>query len=333
MENQQVLIERLPSGKLQAEDYRLADAPMPEAGAGQVLIKTLAFAITAGTRAGLQGSASYAGAPAAGRVMNGSGVGEVVASNAPNIAVGDRVTAATGWQQYAAMDAEHVTVIDPAHDPIHYLGPMGVNGLTAYFGLLDVSNPQAGETVMVSAAAGSVGHMVGQMAKILGCEVVGVCGSDDKGRLLVEQLGFDRSVNYKDANYRQNLKEATPNGVDVYFDNTGGMILGSALFRMNVGGRISCCGVVSQYDTNTPEPGPKGVPGLLVNNRLTMRGFLLFDYAERYAEAREDIYSWLNSGQLTSLQDEVVGLAAAPNAFVDLLSGGNVGTRIVRLDQ
>ncbi|MBV28141.1 MAG: NADP-dependent oxidoreductase [Gammaproteobacteria bacterium] len=333
MENQQVLIERLPSGKLQAEDYRLADAPMPEAGAGQVLIKTLAFAITAGTRAGLQGSASYAGAPSAGRVMNGSGVGEVVASNAPNIAVGDRVTAATGWQQYAAMDAEHVTVIDPAHDPIHYLGPMGVNGLTAYFGLLDVSNPQAGETVMVSAAAGSVGHMVGQMAKIRGCEVVGVCGSDDKGRLLVEQLGFDRSVNYKDANYRQNLKEATPNGVDVYFDNTGGMILGSALFRMNVGGRISCCGVVSQYDTNTPEPGPKGVPGLLVNNRLTMRGFLLFDYAERYAEAREDIYSWLNSGQLTSLQDEVVGLAAAPNAFVDLLSGGNVGTRIVRLDQ
>ena len=333
MENQQVLIERLPSGKLQAEDYRLADAPMPEAGAGQVLIKTLAFAITAGTRAGLQGSASYAGAPAAGRVMNGSGVGEVVASNAPNIAVGDRVTAATGWQQYAAMDAEHVTVIDPAHDPIHYLGPMGVNGLTAYFGLLDVSNPQAGETVMVSAAAGSVGHMVGQMAKIRGCEVVGVCGSDDKGRLLVEQLGFDRSVNYKDANYRQNLKEATPNGVDVYFDNTGGMILGSALFRMNVGGRISCCGVVSQYDTNTPEPGPKGVPGLLVNNRLTMRGFLLFDYAERYPEAREDIYSWLNSGQLTSLQDEVVGLAAAPNAFVDLLSGGNVGTRIVRLDQ
>jgi NADPH-dependent curcumin reductase CurA len=333
MENQQVLIERLPSGKLQAEDYRLADAPMPEAGAGQVLIKTLAFAITAGTRAGLQGSASYAGAPAAGRVMNGSGVGEVVASNAPNIAVGDRVTAATGWQQYAAMDAEHVTVIDPAHDPIHYIGPMGVNGLTAYFGLLDVSNPQAGETVMVSAAAGSVGHMVGQMAKIRGCEVVGVCGSDDKGRLLVEQLGFDRSVNYKDANYRQNLKEATPNGVDVYFDNTGGMILGSALFRMNVGGRISCCGVVSQYDTNTPEPGPKGVPGLLVNNRLTMRGFLLFDYAERYAEAREDIYSWLNSGQLTSLQDEVVGLAAAPNAFVDLLSGGNVGTRIVRLDQ
>ena len=175
--------------------------------------------------------------------------------------------------------------------------------------------------------------MVGQMAKIHGCQVVGVCGSDDKGQLLVDRLGFDRTVNYKDANYRQSLKEATPDGVDVYFDNTGGMILGSALFRMNVGGRIACCGVVSQYDTDTPEPGPKGVPGLLVNNRLTMRGFLLFDYAERYAEARNAIYGWLTSGQLTSLQDEVVGLAAAPEGFVDLLSGGNVGTRIVRLDQ
>jgi NADPH-dependent curcumin reductase CurA len=224
-------------------------------------------------------------------------------------------------------------VIDPGHDPIHYLGPMGVNGLTAYFGLLDVGNPEPGNTVMVSAAAGSVGHMVGQMAKIHGCQVVGVCGSNDKGRLLVDRLGFDRTVNYKDANYRQSLKEATPDGVDVYFDNTGGMILGSALFRMNVGGRIACCGVVSQYDTDTPEPGPKGVPGLLVNNRLTMRGFLLFDYAEHYAEARNAIYGWLTSGQLTSLQDEVVGLAAAPEGFVDLLSGGNVGTRIVRLDQ
>ncbi len=333
MENQQVLIDRLPTGKLRAEDYKLTDSPMPVAGPNQVLIKTQAFAITAGTRAGLQGSASYAGAPAAGRVMNGTGVGEVVASNTPSVAVGDRVIAATGWQQFVAMDVEHVTVIDPSHDPIHYLGPMGVNGLTAYFGLFDVGCPEPGNTVMVSAAAGSVGHMVGQMAKIHGCQVVGVCGSDDKGQLLVDRLGFDRTVNYKDANYRQSLKEATPDGVDVYFDNTGGMILGSALFRMNVGGRIACCGVVSQYDTDTPEPGPKGVPGLLVNNRLTMRGFLLFDYAERYTEARNAIYGWLTSGQLTSLQDEVVGLAAAPEGFVDLLSGGNVGTRIVRLDQ
>ena len=170
------------------------------------------------------------------------------------------------------------------------------------------------------------------MAKIKDARVVGVCGSDAKCALLATELGFDAAVNYKDDGFRQALKEATPDGVDVYFDNTGGAILGAALFRMNVGGRISCCGVVSQYDTDRPEPGPKGIPGLLINKRITMRGFLLFDYADRYAEARQEVHGWLQSGQLKSLTDEVHGLAAAPDAFVDLLSGGNVGTRVVRLD-
>jgi len=161
--------------------------------------------------------------------------------------------------------------------------------------------------------------------------VVGVCGSEEKGRVLTEKLGFDAAVNYKDANYRDALKEATPDGVDVYFDNTGGTILGSALFRMNVGGRVACCGVVSQYDTNSPEPGPKGVPGLLVNKRITMRGFLVFDFSDDYAMARDEIASWLADGSLIALTDEVEGLAAAPDAFVDLLAGGNLGTRVVRL--
>jgi NADPH-dependent curcumin reductase CurA len=204
--------------------------------------------------------------------------------------------------------------------------------LTAYFGLLDVGQPRSGETVLVSAAAGSVGHIVGQIAKIKGARVVGVCGSDAKAALLVSDLGFDTAVNYKDDNFRQSLKEATPDGVDVYFDNTGGMILGSALFRMNVGGRIACCGVVSQYDTDRPEPGPKGIPGLLINKRVNMRGFLVFDYADRYSEARDELHAWLANGELKSLTDEVQGLEAAPEAFVDLLSGGNVGTRVVRLD-
>jgi NADPH-dependent curcumin reductase CurA len=185
---------------------------------------------------------------------------------------------------------------------------------------------------MVSAAAGSVGHLVGQIAKIKGARVVGVCGSDAKAELLVSELDFDAAVNYKDGDFRQTLKDATPDGVDVYFDNTGGMILGSALFRMNVGGRIACCGVVSQYDTSRPEPGPKGIPGLLVNKRINMRGFLVFDYADRYSQARDELRGWLDSGELKSLADEVQGLEAAPEAFVDLLNGGNVGTRIVRLD-
>ena len=184
---------------------------------------------------------------------------------------------------------------------------------------------------MVSAAAGSVGHLVGQMARINDCRVVGVMGSDAKADVLLGQLGFDAAVNYKDANYRQSLKEATPDGVDVYFDNTGGMILGSALFRMNVAGRIACCGVVSQYDTDSPEPGPRGIPGLLVNKRLIMQGFLLFDFVKQYADARQQIHSWLQAGDLISLTDEVNGLEAAPEGFVDLLAGGNVGTRIVRV--
>ena len=332
MDNQQVLINELPSGKLSEDNYKLSNAPMPVAEAGQVVVKTKAFAITAGARAGLQGSASYAGAPTTGIVMNGTGIGEVVESQSEDVPVGSMVLGSTGWQAYAALAAESVTLIPPERESIQYLGPLGVNGLTAYFGLFRVGRPARGETVMVSAAAGSVGHFVGQMAKIQGCRVVGVCGDNFKCDKLVDDLGFDAAVNYKDANFRDNLKAATPDGVDVYFDNTGGSILGSALFRLNEGGRIVCCGVVSQYDTSSPEPGPRGIPGLLVNKRITMQGFLVFDYAKEYESAREEIQGWLESGQLTSVNDEVYGLDAAPNAFVDLLAGGNVGSRIVRLD-
>ncbi|MDH3640594.1 MAG: NADP-dependent oxidoreductase [Gammaproteobacteria bacterium] len=329
--NQQVLIESLPQGKLTAENYRLAEAPMPEIGDGEVLVKTTAFAITAGTRAGLQGSASYAGAPKSGIVMNGTGVGEVVESNSPAVTKGDQVMAPTGWQAYSAHKATALSVVPTAHNPIDYLGPLGVNGLTAYFGLFDVGRPAQGETVMVSAAAGSVGHLVGQMAKTAGARVVGVCGSDAKGQTLTQDLGFDAAVNYKEDDFRQALKDATADGVDVYFDNTGGDILGSALRRMNIGGRIACCGVVSQYDTDNPAPGPRGIPGLLINKRIEMRGFLVFDFAERYDQARDQIAAWLVSGEVKSLVDEVNGLAAAPQAFVDLLAGGNIGTRVVRL--
>ena len=330
--NLQVLIDTLPQGKLTAANYRLEEAPIPEPEAGQVLVRTTAFAITAGTRAGLQGSAHYAGAPKTGIVMNGTGVGEVIASESDDVAVGDQVMAPTGWQAYSVHKARDVTVIPAQHDPIHYLGPLGVNGLTAYFGLLDIGQPRPGETVMVSAAAGSVGHMVGQIAKIKQTRVVGVCGSDEKCARLETELGFDAAVNYREENFREALKAATPDGVDVYFDNTGGDILGAALFRLNIGGRIACCGVVSQYDTDRPEPGPKGVPGLLINKRLTMRGFLLFDYADRYAEARQELHGWIEDGRLKCLTDDVHGLQAAPDAFVDLLAGGNIGTRVVRLD-
>jgi NADPH-dependent curcumin reductase CurA len=329
--NTQVLIDSLPQGKLTADNYRIAESPVPEIGDGEVLVQTTAFAITAGTRAGLQGSASYAGAPQTGVVMNGTGVGEVTESRSEDFAAGDRVLGPTGWQAYSVHKPRALTLIPEGHDPVDYLGPLGVNGLTAYFGLFEVGRPAAGETVMISAAAGSVGHLVGQMATTVDARVVGVCGSDAKGRILTDELGFDAVVNYREDGFRQALKEATPDGVDVYFDNTGGDILGAALRRMNVAGRIACCGVVSQYDTDNPEPGPRGIPGLLINKRLDMRGFLVFDFADRYDEARGNIAAWLESGKLKALVDEVDGVEAAPAAFVDLLAGGNVGTRVVRV--
>ena len=329
--NQQVLIDSLPTDKLSASNYRLAESPMPEPGPGEVLVKTTAFAITAGTRAGLQGSASYAGAPKTGVVMNATGVGEVVVSNTDDYAPGDAVLTGTGWQSHSVQTPQTLTKIPAEHEPVDYLGPLGVNGLTAYFGLLRVGQPAAGETVLVSAAAGSVGHMVGQIGKLAGARVVGLCSSDAKARVLTDELGFDAVVNYRDDGFRQALKEATPDGVHVYFDNTGGELLGAALRRLNEHGRIACCGVVSQYDTGNPEPGPRGIPGLLINKRITMRGFLVFDFADEYAAARNQLAAWLASGELRHLTDEVQGLAAAPEAFVDLLAGGNVGTRVVRL--
>tara|TARA_B110000914_G_scaffold50132_1_gene42931 strand:+ start:2622 stop:3623 length:1002 start_codon:yes stop_codon:yes gene_type:complete len=329
--NKQVIIDSLPEGKLVEGNYKIVESPIPKASSGEVLVKTISFAITAGTRAGLQGSASYAGAPKAGIVMNCTGIGEVVESSEASFPVGSMVLTQTGWQEYSLQKIESLTLMREGVDPELYLGPLGINGLTAYFGLLEVGDPKPSDTVMVSAAAGSVGHMVGQIAKIKGCHVIGISGNDDKCNILKDRLGFDAALNYKDANFRQNLKDSTPNGLDVYFDNTGGMILGSALFRMNPGGRIACCGVVSQYDTSSPEPGPRGIPGLLINNRIKMEGFLIFDFAEKYDRATDEILEWIGSGDLKILTDKVEGLEAAPEAFVDLLAGGNIGTRIVRL--
>jgi NADPH-dependent curcumin reductase CurA len=330
-DNRQILIRSLPSGALAEDDYELVTTPTPAPGDGEVLARTLAITIGAGQRAGLQGSASYAGAPVTGVVMGGAGVGRVEVSNADEIAVGDLVAGPTGWQDYAVLRAKDARVVAADVDPTLHLSLFGINGLTAYFGLFEVGVPQPGETVVVSAASGSVGHLVGQMAKIRGCRVVGITGSDAKGEVLTGRLGFDTAVNHRSDTFRDDLKAATPDGIDIYFDNTGGDILGACLRRMRPHGRIVCCGVVSQYDTNDPQPGPRGIPGLLVNNRVRMEGFLVFDFADRYDEGRQQMRAWLDAGDLVSLHDEVSGLDQAPHAFVDLLAGGNIGTRIVRV--
>ncbi len=332
MQNKQWLIDSLPNGKLEPDHFRLVESPLPETPDGSVLCRTLAIGIGAGTRAGLQGSASYAGAPTTGVPMNGTTVARVVASRC-NIAEGALVICGSGWQTHAVHAEHQVQPIPDDGDPARYLGLLGTNGLTAYFGLLEYGRPESGKTLLVSAAAGSVGHIVGQIGRIKGARVVGVCGSDAKCDRLTGELGFDEALNYKDPDFRARLKAATPSGVDIYFDNTGGVILGNALFRMNNHGRIVCCGVVSQYDTSDPAPGPKGIPGLLVNKRLTMSGFLVFDHAHHYDDARAQLSAWANSGDLVAWQDEYDGFESAPQAFVDLLGGGNTGTRIVRVPE
>ena len=331
MDNRQIVIAALPSDRLEVDNFELCSREAPRPGDGEVLCRTLVLTIGAGQRAGLQGSASYAGAPKAGIVMGGTAVSRVEASNVEGIAPGALVTCPAGWQDYSVHRADQVTIVEDDGDPAHHLGVYGTNGLTAYFGLFEVGEPRAGQTVVVSAAAGSVGHLVGQMAKITGCRAVGVAGSDDKCARLTGELGFDAAVNYKGPDFRDAFKAATDGGIDIYFDNTGGDILGAALRRMKPHGRIVCCGVVSQYDTANPAPGPRGVPGLLVNNRVRMEGFLVFDYADRYAEARAQMKTWVKEGKLIPWMDEFEGLEQAPAAFVDLLSGGNIGTRIVRV--
>ena len=331
MENRQVLIDSLPDEKLSTDNYKLVTTEAPVPGDGEVLCRTLLTTVAAGSRAGLQGSASYAGAPQTNIVMNSHGVARIEASNSDSLKVGDLVTCPTGWQDYSVHAAKHCQLVTDDIDLAHYLGALGTNGLTAYFGLLNVGEPREGQTVLVSAAAGSVGHMVGQIAAIKGCRTVGTTSTDEKCGLLMRDLGFDAAVSYRSPDFRADLKAACPDGIDIYFDNTGGEVLGAALFRMNEHGRIVCCGVVSQYDTSNPSGGPKGVPGLLVNKRIRMQGFLVFDYLKDYDKARAEMKDWIKSGELKPVNDTVEGLENAPEAFVNLLGGGNIGTRIIKI--
>ena len=258
--NKQWIYARKPNAQVGPGNFDLHEAPMPQPKDGEVLVRTTLLSLDPASRAWMQGQ-TFRSMLNPGDVMAGWGIGEVVASNSKSFEPGDLVSADYGWQQYAALSARALTKHDKRHKPEHILGVLGITGLTAYFGLLDVGKPRPGETVLVSAAAGAVGTVVGQIAKLMGCRVVGTTSSPDKCKWLVNELGFDAAVDYKSGNLHKSIKDACPNGVDVYFDNTGGEVLGAALSRMNLWGRVSCCGAVSNYDTGTPSPGPAGVPG------------------------------------------------------------------------
>ena len=257
--NRQILLVEKPTGKLAAEHFRMMEGTIPEARDGEVLLRVRFISLDAANRAWMHG-ATYRAAVEANTVMAGGGIGEVVSSRAPGLAAGDIVFGDTGWQEYAAVPAKHLTKM-PKIEPMTYLlSVYGIAGLTAYFGLLDVGKPKVGDTVVVSAAAGSVGSIVGQIAKIKGCRVVGIAGGREKCHWLTSELGFDAAVDYKDGAVFKALKAAAPNGIDVYFDNVGGEILEACLAQMNNRGRIACCGAISQYDGAPSASGPRGVP-------------------------------------------------------------------------
>jgi NADPH-dependent curcumin reductase CurA len=328
-DNLQIVLRELPKGKLETAHFESRSSPMPTPGDGQVLVRSLLLSQDAANRAWMQG-ATYREAVEAGDVMHGYAVCEVVDSNAKDFAAGDIVLGEAGWQEYAALDGRSLMRASDHRPLTHLLSVMGIAGKTAYHGLLNCAGLAAGETLLVSAAAGSVGTLVGQIGRIKGARVVGVAGGPEKCAWLVDELGFDACVDYKAGNLAADLRAACPDGVDVYFDNTGGPILQSALFAMNQKGRIACCGAVSMYDGG-PLTGPVGIPGLLVVKRLRMEGFIMSDFMDRDAEAERDLSGWLADGRLKVVEDVIDGLENAPAGLIGLLAGENRGKRIIRV--
>ncbi len=328
--NQQIVLAEIPQGKLSPEHFRAVEADRPVPQDGEVLVRILYVSLDAANRAWMQG-ATYRSALKAGDVMAGGALAEVVESRSPAFMAGDLVFADTGWQTYATLPARRLARL-PRLDPLtHLLSVYGVAGLTAYFGLLECGRPKPGETVVVSAAAGSVGSIVGQIARLKGCRVVGIAGGAGKADLLTSELGFDAAVDYKVGDTRRALRAACPDGIDVYFDNVGGDIFEACLFNMANHGRIACCGAVSQYDGVAPKAGPRGVPGLIVTKRLRLRGFIVSDFDDQRAAALEQLTSWVESGQLKVREDVIDGLENLPAALVGLLAGENIGKRMVKV--
>jgi hypothetical protein len=328
--NRQIVLAQIPQEKLAESHFELRRGDVPSPGAGEVLLRTRYISLDAANRAWMQG-ATYRSALSAGQVMAGGALAEVVESRAGHLAPGDLVFADTGWQDYAVLRAGRLAKL-PATQPVsHLLSVYGIAGLTAYFGLLKCGRPRAGETVVVSAAGGSVGSLVGQIAKIKGCRTIGIAGGAAKCALLTTDLGFDGAVDYKAGDTRRALRAACPDGINVYFDNVGGDVLEACLFNMAEHGRIACCGAVSQYDGAAPAHGPRGVPGLIVTRRLTLTGFVVMDFDDEREAALADLKSWVESGALKVREDIFEGLESLPRALVGLLAGDNVGKRMVKV--
>lgn len=330
--NRQFLLAARPVGLPKDSDFNLVETPVPMPGENQFLVRAHYLSVDPYMRGRMNDVKSYAKPVQIGEVMTGGVVGEIVASNHPDYKIGDFAVGQFGWQEYAISDGGGVRKVNPNLAPISTsLGVLGMPGLTAYFGLLDICDPKPGETVLVSGAAGAVGTLVGQIAKIKGCHTVGIAGTDDKVGYLVDELGFDAAFNYKTVtDYFAKLRELCPNGIDSYFDNVGGTISDAAIRLLNVHARVSICGQISQYNLEKPEMGPR-LLGLLIVTRSKVQGFLVSDYWSRFDEGLREMAGWISEGKLKYQENIVEGFENMPKAFIGMLQGDNTGKQLVRV--
>ncbi|HZW12366.1 MAG TPA: NADP-dependent oxidoreductase [Noviherbaspirillum sp.] len=333
--NQQIRLAARPVGMPKQSDWKFTTEPVRDIADGEVLVKTLYLSLDPAMRGWMNEGKSYIRPVAIDEVMRAGGIGKVVASKSPKFAVGDYVSGSLGVQQYWAGRADDKTAalykVDPKAAPLpKYLNALGMPGMTAYFGLLEVGQPKPGETVVVSGAAGAVGQTVGQVAKHKGCRVVGIAGGKDKCDFVVNELGFDACIDYKNESVRDGLKKHCPQGVDVYFDNVGGDILDDVLTRINLKARIIICGAISQYNNTTPVKGPANYLSLLVN-RARMEGIVVFDYADRYHIGVAEMAKWMKEGSFKTREDIVEGLEKFPEALLMLFEGKNFGKLVLQV--
>jgi NADPH-dependent curcumin reductase len=330
MKNTQVLFRSRPEGLPSASNFEIVKSEVPKNGDGQVLRRTIYLSLDPYMRGRMSTAKSYAEPAKIGEPMVGSTISEVLESSNPRYRAGDFVLGFDGWQEYAVSDGKGLRKLDPAEGPISYaVGVLGAPGLTAYVGMLDIGRPKEGETVVVSAAAGAVGSIAGQIAKIKACRVVGTAGSNEKCAYVVNELRFDACINYKTEDLKEALKAACPRGIDIYFDNVGGAVLEAVLKRINVHARIPLIGLISQYNDAKPKPGPN--LGSILVNRALIQGMIVLDHADRMPDFLRDMSQWLREGKVRYREDIIQGLENAPRAFIGLLQGENIGKRIIQV--
>ncbi|MBN3819140.1 NADP-dependent oxidoreductase [Paraburkholderia sp. Se-20369] len=335
-ENRRIVLKSRPAGAPTPDNFGAETTPVPAPAPGQVLLRTVWLSLDPYMRGRMSDAPSYAPPVALGDVMVGGTVSRVVASNLPAFREGDLVVASGGWQDYALSDGSDLIPLgrDFAH-PSHALGVLGMPGFTAYTGLLEIGEPKAGETVVVAAASGAVGAVVGQIAKLKGCRVVGIAGGADKVAYVTGTLGFDACVDHRDPEFARKLAHACPNGIDVYFENVGGAVFDTVLPLLNIGARVPVCGLIAHYNDTALPAGPDRLPlltSILLRKRIRMQGFIILDhYAQGYATFLKEMGEWVAQGKVKAREDVVDGLPGAPDALIGLLAGKNFGKVVVRV--